>query len=700
MAKGKAGRKPDAVDQILIDLATDILADYFFDPDHEDNYRLSFGRFRSRGGPIVGFAEMTVDLEDGVCDLDISILPTAGAFRVGIKHPTFTASVEGQWDFDEEELHKAKVVSRTGSASAITDGCSAIFEAIEELDLDEEELDDLMGTLSDNAEHPRIGDDPKEPPAPTALDRSRVKAIAKKIARDLDAGPTAEDAGWLEEMPQILPVITDLLIEEASAAPGKRNDVLVEAYQDMLTHQLEFVRYRQDAGWEWAIRMLREFQQQLIALGETKAVPQEDWFAMASAMTQARVPVSEDVQLALANAGLTLDELEPTAEMIGMLRGLLDQMAGMVSSPDEVIQGLKGSAAVMPADLRSFLTTEMVLSPHQVLRDAVPLMLLDADPTVRRNAALALEQSARPDTLSPDALRRTITVRNWLPPADRPAVDAAIRKARLSGVEIGSSPSPGPMLEFHATMIDGSSAQSLLSVDRSGTRGVFAGLLLRHGEGVADAWGQAEASRREINAMLRDAKLQGLFAQVRKSYVDTMVQHAIGTATEAGNAPPEGLLNVAELIGGSDWKDRRLDIAEEAMRMWNDLPPANRSEEGVAAAFARGLTWMKGDQIILSWFEDGPKVRDALASFARNDRAGMMNVVLNDILPQARARWAERFVLMAMWCEGAIEDKYRDRALDLVPVAHALVTDVPMHAIPVMGLIAEQTLLTVVIGAW
>lgn len=703
MAKGKTertGGKPDAADQVLIDLAADILSEYFFDPDHEDGYHAGFATFRGSSQTVMDLAEMTIDLDAGECELSIEALRTATAFRVSIAHPKFAATIEGLWDFEQEELHKPKVVNRTGSAKAILAGCDAIFEAIEELDLDAEELDDLMGALEDESEHPRIGDDPKEPPAATPQDRSRVKAIARKLARNLDAGPNDEDASWLEAMPQILPAITDLLIAEASATGKKRDDTLVEAFQDLLAHQLEFVRYRQDAGWDWAIRMLSDYQQRLIALGEAKTIPQEDWFAMAQAMTRAKVPVPEDVQIALAAAGFTSEDAEPTDDMVGMLRGFLDQMAGMVSSAQEVIEGLKSSAAMMPGDLRSFLATEMALSPHRVLRDAVPLMLLDADPAVRRNAALALEQSAHPETLSPDALRRTIIVRNWLPPADRPALDSAIRKARLAGVEIGSWPAPGAVQEFHATMIDGSGAQSLLAVDRAGKKGVFAGLLLRHGEGVADAWGGADVPRREINTMLREAKLQSTFVQVGKPYLDTMAQHAIGTAVEAGTAPPDGLLTFAELAGGGDWKDRRLDIVHEAERMWQELPPEARTPEGVAASFARGLDWMQSDQIILSWFEDGPKVRDALGAFARNDRAGMMNVVLNQILPETRAEWAERFVLMAMWCEGAIDAQYRKRALDLIPVAHALVGDTPMAAIPVMEVIAEQTLMAVLTGAW
>ena len=75
------------------------------------------------------------------------------------------------------------------------------------------------------------------------------------------------------------------------------------SYQTLLAAQLEFVRYRQDRGWEWADDMLDAFQQRLIAIGKAGLIPREDWFMMCSAMNEARVPVDDDMQIALADAG-------------------------------------------------------------------------------------------------------------------------------------------------------------------------------------------------------------------------------------------------------------------------------------------------------------------------------------------------------------------------------------------------------------
>ena len=63
----------------------------------------------------------------------------------------------------------------------------------------------------------------------------------------------------------------------------------------------------------------------------------------------------------------------PPEEMIRMVRHFMDELANMVSSPFEVVAALKGSGAILPAMLRSFMATELALSPHQILRDAVPV---------------------------------------------------------------------------------------------------------------------------------------------------------------------------------------------------------------------------------------------------------------------------------------------------------------------------------------
>ena len=106
-----------------------------------------------------------------------------------------------------------------------------------------------------------------------------------------------------------------------------------------------------------------------------------------------------------------------------------------------------------------------------------------------------------------------------------------------------------------------------------------------------------------------------------------MVQHAIGTSVEQESVPPASLLEMAELLGGTEWKDRRLDIKAEADRLFDALDPADRTPQGIEAGFARGLEWMPKDDVFATWFEDGPQVQTGTGEAAahrqgRHDRAG------------------------------------------------------------------------------
>jgi hypothetical protein len=391
--------KPDAVNEVLLEFAEMVLSDFFFDPENEQAYKRTLSKNRSTGHQGVLLNEATVALPDAECVLRIEALRTLTHFRVTVTHPQFATTVEGAWSFESEELNHVRY-TRTGDRGTIERTLDAMFDAVEGVEPDDDEtFADLLD--GSNEEGGLIGDDPTAPPEATALDRSRLKAIAKRIARRPDIEIATEDRGWLEQTPQILPVVAESLIAAASAA--KRDEVLVGVYQHLLALELEFVRYRQDRGWDWANAMLDAFQERLVAVGKAGVVPREDWFVMCSALIDARVPVDDDVQAALADAGFQPEEVDaPPEEMLRMVRHFMDDLARMVSSPFEVVDALKGSGAMLPAMLRSFMATELALSPHQILRDAVPLLLLDNEPTVRAAAAGALEQTARADTMSPD----------------------------------------------------------------------------------------------------------------------------------------------------------------------------------------------------------------------------------------------------------------------------------------------------------
>ena len=693
--------EPDEAAEVLTDLANIVLADHFFDPDRENEYKALLSRGKRAGllRPVV-LEDYAMDLDSGEVFVQLHALKTWTQFRLGFSGEGFEASVEGTWSFDHQELRPGAAVKYEGDADDIMDAAEELIEELEGPDPDDEEMEDMLAALADEDDAPLIGDDPAEPPPATSLERNRVKAIAKRVAKMREANLGVEDRAWLEQTPQTLPVITEAYVAAAQAKGKQRDDALIDALELMLSVQLECVRYRQDRGWEWAGDMLDDYQQRVAELGEAEAMPREDWFRMAAVLAEARVPVPEAMQHRLAQAGFEGDAPVQPEEMIAELRGFLDELSTLAATPFDVMETMANSAAVMPPPMRGFLATELSLSPHAQLRDTVPLMLLDKDSGVRRDAALALEQAAGPDTLSGDSLRRVIAVRNWIPAPDRPALDSAVRKARLGGVAIAPWPAPGEDIEFYATVLDGSGAQSVLAVSRTGRKGLFGGLLLRHGDGVVDAWTQEGVSRAKVTRMLKEAFTSAVFTRVEKPFVDLIVQHAIATGAETGVLPPPRLLLAAERLGGTEWQDRAIDVAAEAERLFDALDDAQRSAAGVLALQEAALAWMQDESIAGSWYEDGPEVRDALTGIAVTDIGSLLLAVLDRVLPPRRGEWTERFLLMALWCAASQDAEQRARSACLTVVARALTGDRPLDEIPVMRLVAMQTVRQAAEGGW
>lgn len=684
---------PDETDIALIETAEAMLADHFFDPEAEDQYKALHSLARSGQQKATLLREETVEVLEQDCTLRLEGLRTWTTMRVTIEHPDFGASIEGTWSFDHQELRHPRVADRYGSTSMIEAGLDEISDVLAN-GLSDEELQELMDFAADEADAgPLIGDDPREPPPATATDRARVKAIAKRIARSGSLDLPPEDHTWIEEMPQTLPVITELLMDLAK--DFSESNPLLDAYLLMLGMQLEYVRYRQDRGWKWAGAMLQDFQKAMLSFGQQHNNP-EVFMAMGRVLQQARVPVSESMREALAEAGVGQEDPGPPEQLEGMLEAVMTQLAEIVNSPFDVIGAMNDTGAIFPAHMRGFIIHKMSQSAHAVIRESVALALLDQDASVRSAAVAALRQGASPGTMSPATLRRAIAVRNWLPEAERPALDDMVRTARQAGIEIGSWPSATSEPEYHVSMIDGSGAQSILMLSKAGSKAAFGALLLREGEGVIDAWEDPELSRGKAAKLLREAQQSAPTTRVSRGAVDQMVQHALGTSADRGAVPPEMLLRIAERTGATEWRARRHDIAAEVARVLAGAGQADRGE----AAMRQVAAWLAEAPTLRTWFEEGPDVHAKLSKLPRTNKPALIGTTLAEVLDPRRDVWAERFALMALWCEASGDTQYWRRAAPMAAVADALLSGQPLAEIPPMRTIAAHTVTNELLTPW
>ena len=539
------------------------------------------------------------------------------------------------------------------------------------------------------------------PPPATEADTRRVKTMIRAAAKAARRGAPQigpGDQDWLEQHPQSLwPLLHETVTILTAARPDR---VLAATGLWLLAHQLELIRYRLDRGYPWALEMVEAYQRRLIELARDDVLDGTYWLALVNILREAKVPVRPEIAQAMAEAvAEALDEgmssrgpasgasvaPEPQAGP-DQMRALLDELGRLSDTPFLAIEALTETGSLLPAEIRAFLAHELGLSAHAVLREAVPLLLLDPEPGTRQAAAQVLEQIAVPETFSPVMLRRCLLVRNWVPEADRAAIDRAVRQARLKGV-VCAQWAPPPVLDIQCSMLDGSGTQAALFSTRSGRKGLLAGLLLKQLAGVSDAWCHRDVSRKEIAGKVEATRQDAAWLPVGRAFLDTIVQHHVHKGAARGVPPGAILVEIAEAIGAADWKDRALDVETEISGLY--------LEAGPSPGTAGQDTWLVDSAIVQSWFEDDPAVRALAAGKPRPKQAAVAKRVLEEILPARRAVWAERVLLLALWLRAGPEkfmpggSPWRDCAR----LAHALQAGDGLADLPAMVAIAERSAL-------
>jgi len=542
------------------------------------------------------------------------------------------------------------------------------------------------------------------PPLPTPADTRRVKGLTRAVAMDLrrHGAPAIDAAGrvWMEQRPQSLWPLLGATV--AASASGRRDDMMITACRWLLANQLELIRYRLERGHDWARVMLDAYQEKLIALAQTNTLPEADWFVLVNLLKDAKVPIRPEMAEALARAAAdaTPGEAPLPQDIPRELRRNLDEIGRSTDDPFMVVEGLAETGTLMPPELRAYLTHELGLSPHAVLREAVPLLLLDPEPAVRQAAAAVLEQVAGPETFSPVMLRRTLLVRNWVPEAEREAIDRLVRKARVKGVACAQW-AMAPALAIRSSMVDGSGAQSLILTTPTGRTGLFAGLLLKQNFGVRDAWCNLSLPRREITRSLTETQQVMASLAVGRDYLDVVVQHHIARGLAVGHLPQTTIVKIAEATGAADWKDRGLDVAAETERLFAGLPTPTASPAAIASSLQRCGAWLAQDPIMQSWFEDDAEIRALVEGRPRPRQVVAVRRMLEDVLPARREAWAERLLLLTLWLRADTGDAMpAQRWQDCVVLAHELLAGRLLAELPAMVTIAERSVFAARVGAW
>jgi hypothetical protein len=428
--------------------------------------------------------------------------------------------------------------------------------------------------------------------------------------------------------------------------PTGTDEPLAVGYLFLLQHLLEHLRYRTDRGHEDAAKLIADFQADVVAQVEAGKA---DWHMLVfvgGALHQSKIPAS--AEFAAATAKQPIDGNEDAAlpsDVRAAFAGIVEACDG---DPFLAVGALTEGCHAMPAEARGALAGGLALAGGPEGRGAAVLLLLDPDSVVRRAVAGALAQVA--GSLTPTEVRRLIAMRNWRPENERAGVDAIIRKARADG--IGCAPwDAGGLEKIIATAIDGATAQAFLLVSPAGRKKQLTSILIKGG--IEDAFGSEPGSRRQIEKSLATAGMGLPSLAVSRSYLDRTVAHQLALSIEKGEAPPFGLLHVAETIGGADWQPARMAFGETLAELMAEIPKTMYETSALTSVLRRSKELADLQVVAQYWFEDDPQIARLVQQAGGGGRAKLGTFLLQSVMARHRDRWADIVLRTAQWMHAA-----------------------------------------------
>jgi hypothetical protein len=208
--------------------------------------------------------------------------------------------------------------------------------------------------------------------------------------------------------------------------------------------------------------------------------------------------------------------------------------------------------------------------------------------------------------------------------------------------------------------------------------------------GVADAWSGEPESRRRIEAAAAAAGMDAPMLAVSRSYLDRAMAHHIALTVEKGEAPPLGLLQVAETLGGADWQPACTDFGAALAGLIAKIPEAMRGPAAVRTVLQESDGLADLEAIAQSWYEDDPQIVQAVKGAGRLNQAKLATYLLHSVIARRRDKWAELLVRMSLWMREAPLDAdlcWRELAI----VAKALADGRDLTEIGLMREIALRT---------
>lgn len=499
---------------------------------------------------------------------------------------------------------------------------------------------------------------------PVPIDLNSLSlAVAGEMKQSNVAGPACQMASELMEIhPEAAIDLIDLLLKAApqiNAPSGKRRKTggaakggrkqsqpPIEGYLYLLVNALEVIRYGVERKKAAPLKLLERIRTRLLEAGrrsreDPQALEPRGLMMILSQFAIARLDLGDELRAMMDEFATVPGEQDgeigdPLAEMSNSLAEMSQNFDG---DSFALYDFLAQMGETLPEEMRAFVAGASLIAGDGKMREAALGWLTSNSATVRQAALTSLALAPGKDIVTSVMLRRMIAMRNWLPEAERPALDSVIRELRQKKLACASWPK-AKVLETHASGVDGSGCQSILAIVSESRKRAVAGALVKHGVGVVDAWVARGLSVAEAREICDSAGRVSGSAAVDVDYVAKAIPHFLGLNAQSGGLPPFGLLDFAESAGVTDVTPEITPVERLVEQMCAELDEDDLSPAKVKEILEGSAQWPVWRQQVDSWFLDDEDIATQLKKKGLTP-AKRKTLLLSGPLQERRSFWAQ-----------------------------------------------------------
>ncbi len=476
----------------------------------------------------------------------------------------------------------------------------------------------------------------------------------------------------------------------AEARAKRPKTARIEGFLFLLGDAMDELRLRGNGGSTAAKRELDAVMSLLSAEAAKGGAEPGMLMGLARALAQVGLAPLAALQEAMV-AGMEAVAQRSTSEARPrkLQAGLDNIVEELGDDPFQIHSEMAAMASAFPVEHRLALIHGLALNENATARAAALGFVLDCDESCAQVALDAAHEAAQRFPPHAICISRLVRMRPWLAQTRRKAADQLIAHLRRTAPppEAGAH---GEVKQWFATPADGAGAQSLFAVIKDGKAWALASVLMKHAEGVCDAWVAEGMSKREVAEIAARFIDEADAVEVTGDFFAQRLSDALAVNVET-NPPPFGLLQVLEALGAQLFMPQAIGPAALCEALLSSLPSDQTGAQAVAHAHANALRWREHVSTVDTWFEADEAVEALLGPIRGQKKRAA--AVLCEILPSRRIFWAGRlaWTAAALQAKAGIDPVRAPLWIDMALVAREIAGDAPLADMPMMLQIAKDT---------